>query len=447
MKFMFRILASILIAVTIFACSDSKKDKNISLDLCEGFVEDASKFCDSRDGKKYAYKAIGNQIWMAENLNYDAPGSKCYDNKQENCAKYGKLYDWETAIKSCPDGWNLPSDWEWQVLVKFAEDKERSISGEKVAGEKLKAKNGWKEDAGWKEDENSNYGMDSYGFSALPGGYVIYSGLPGHQDLYDSNFYGAGTLGYWWAKTSGDDDTDSIAAWSRKIYYTEKYVQRRQTFKTAFLSVRCLKFALESNEQQKDWHAAAFTYEQLQDERDGKEYKTVQIGNQTWMAENLNYATEGSMCFYDCKYGRFYNKEAAMIACPKGWRLPSDNEWNILIATVGGKNIAGRKLKAKSGWEHYGDGTDDYGFSALPGGFASSNGVNVASGFGNLGKWWSSTEDHNSKEWYWKMYADDDLDRASSEDNNKTFSLYSVRCVHTTAQTFQQKKTLEQNPF
>jgi uncharacterized protein (TIGR02145 family) len=370
------------------------------------FEDVGEAFTDARDGQTYKVAKIGNQTWMAENLNYDAEGSKCYNNKQENCAKYGRLYSWEMAARACPKGWKLPSDWEWQMLVKFAEDNERFISGEEVAGEKLKAKNGWK------KNKDSKNGLDSHGFSALPGGYGTFS---------DGGFSGAGSFGMWWST-----EINSEVAWSRTMHYTGKYVQRSRATKKGFLSLRCLRFSAEQQKNECDTTAFA-GYGQLQDERDGTKYKTVQIGNQTWMAENLNYATEESKSFDRRLYGMLYDKETAMKICPSGWHLPSDKEWNALIANAGGQKIAGRKLKAKCGWAHYGDGTDDYGFSALPGGIAFSSGSFGT--VGALGNWWSSAEDRNNNEWHWKMYAGDNVDRVRSGDNKKVFSLYSVRCV------------------
>jgi uncharacterized protein (TIGR02145 family) len=98
--------------------------------------------------------------------------------------------------------------------------------------------------------------------------------------------------------------------------------------------------------------------------------KKVTIGGVTWLAENLNVNTTGSMCYENsndscAKYGRLYTWSAAKSACQSiGWRLPDTADWRHLLETVGGVATAGVKLRAKS-WD---DGTDNYGFSALPGG-------------------------------------------------------------------------------
>jgi uncharacterized protein (TIGR02145 family) len=127
----------------------------------------------------------------------------------------------------------------------------------------------------------------------------------------------------------------------------------------------------------------------------GKTYKTVKIGSQTWFAENLDYAVGGSVCYENSssnctKYGRLYNWDDANSACPSGWHLPSDAEWTALENTVGGSSTAGKKLKSTTGWNNNGNGINQYGFSALPGGFGNSDGGFLSAG--DSGYWWSSTE-------------------------------------------------------
>jgi uncharacterized protein (TIGR02145 family) len=145
------------------------------------------------------------------------------------------------------------------------------------------------------------------------------------------------------------------------------------------------------------------------DDRDGKMYKTVVIGGKRWMAENLNIKTEGSWCYKNdesnCeKYGRLYNWKAAKTACPAGWHLPTRAEWGDLASVAGGTGgKAGKKLKSTSGWSHNSNGTDDYGFSALPGGsrFYYDGDFHNAGDFGN---WWTATERDNVNTYFRYMY-------------------------------------------
>jgi len=173
----------------------------------------------------------------------------------------------------------------------------------------------------------------------------------------------------------------------------------------------------------------------FKDTRDGTTttYKTTKICTQTWMAENLNYAVAGSKCGTDdfglsdanttfCdKYGRLYDWETAMTACPNGWHLPSLEEWEVLFTAVGGKETAGKYLKAKSGWEGDGNGEDTFGFSALPGGYSSGRSFGE---FGDYGVWWSSSAESSrslgmSRNYEYIHYGGS-IDRGG---------LFSVRCV------------------
>jgi uncharacterized protein (TIGR02145 family) len=177
--------------------------------------------------------------------------------------------------------------------------------------------------------------------------------------------------------------------------------------------------------------AAAQQTGTLTDNRDAKTYKTVVIGNQTWMAENLNYQTpRGSWCYKNnadsCKkYGRLYDWKTARTVCPAGWRLPSYQDWDKMTAMASVYKIAGKKLKSKSGWNENGNGTDDYGFSALPGGGRFSDGsFDIA---GNHGYWWTDSKYWNNNFAYNRGMGYDD-DYVYNGSNLTTYG-YSVRCI------------------
>ncbi len=111
----------------------------------------------------------------------------------------------------------------------------------------------------------------------------------------------------------------------------------------------------------------------LVDPRDGHNYKTVKIGEQTWMAENLNYEMENTYCYENLdsnciKYGRLYALSSVQEACPAGWHVPTQVEWSILIDLAGGPLLAGKKLKSKKDWLNGGNGSDELNFSAYPAG-------------------------------------------------------------------------------
>ena len=211
----FTLTASLVLAATLtLSCEDKEKDKpataaETASTATAATAETATPntpptFTDSRDGKTYKKVAIGKQTWMAENLNFaPAKGSVCYDNNPGNCAKYGRLYDWETAIKACPSGWRLPSDSEWETLANQAGSN---------AGEKLKSKS-------WG-------GTDAYDFTALPGGMNA-----------SGKHSGEGSMGLWWSST-GHDAKNALR------YIMDGSHGRMEKFhneKTRMLSVRCVE--------------------------------------------------------------------------------------------------------------------------------------------------------------------------------------------------------------
>jgi len=172
---------------------------------------------DARDGTKYKTTIIGTQTWMAENLNYNAADSKCYNNDEANCTIYGRLYDWATAKTVCPSGWHLSSEAEWIVLMKLINPSCGNVDCA-GAGTKLKASRGW---------NDSGNGTDDYGFTALPGG---------SRSINDSYSYydGGGSRGYWWTNNGSSTKT------FRRMVYNSEDVFQNGNYSNDLYSVRCV---------------------------------------------------------------------------------------------------------------------------------------------------------------------------------------------------------------
>jgi len=206
----------------------------------------------------YQTVVIGNQTWFQRNLNYAVEGSKCYGEGskvynsntgqyditlsdleiQANCDTYGRLYDWATAMALpstcnkelctsqidtkyqgiCPDGWHIPSNADWNVLMKFINPSCSDNGNCYGAGTKLKSANLWE----WYYGVPA--GTDNYNFSALPGG------------SSDGNFRDVGNHGYWWSSELGNDN-----AYYRNMSLYDKDVKCGLGDKSWFYSVRCVK--------------------------------------------------------------------------------------------------------------------------------------------------------------------------------------------------------------
>ena len=326
---------------------------------CKTETEDNCEYgtlTDERDGQTYKTVKIGDQVWMAENLNYSDSAktaslkgkSWCYDNDSDNCVKYGRLYTWAAAIDSvkffteksldcgygktcalpdtvqgiCPSGWRLPRMLDWEVL--FA-----AVGGEEIAGKILKTQTGW--------NSNGN-GVDAVGFSGWPAGDGNGRG--------SSDFKGAGT--YFWSST----ESGVYGAYFISLYYSIESAFLNHNDKDYAYSVRCVKGSVAvpksssssenvilSGDSHEGSSSSSVTlvapcktetednceYGTLTDFRDGQTYKTVKIGDMVWMAENLNYAylqptdslDSSSFCYNDSleyceKYGRLYTWAAAV---------------------------------------------------------------------------------------------------------------------------------------
>ena len=524
-------------AVDAFATNVSKEESNDSVKT-EGWSWDVPKearfnpnikydsMVDPRD--KQAYKIVKidvpdanySQVWMAENLNYadsvKTPslkgGNWCYNDDEKNCKVSGRYYTWAAAIDSvalandsknplncgygktcginrgvqgiCPDGWHLPTLHEWGLLSV-------ALGNAGVAGDSLKALTGW--DYAGTADNN---GVDAYGFAALPTGRMVST----------SSWSNVGSNVYYW---SSEEDGAYEARYSNiNNIYTKFYLF--QGSKKYGQSVRCIKgdpstAAIKSSSSSEASSSSQSSssetsvssssvllatpckteaednceYGTLTDSRDGQTYKTVKIGNQTWMAENLNYAylqptdslDSSSFCYNDSlkyceKYGRLYFWSAVMDSaaawsengkgcgygvvctptfpvrgvCPAGWHIPNRDELYELVLAVGGENDAGDALNASSTLYEQ----NPYGFSFLPSGrkrivwFDKDDGEYIYDDDGEYGYIWSSTDDYwNSDESFTKYHDANELVVALSVAKSGGVGLhgspktsgYPVRCL------------------
>jgi len=234
------IISLFLIATSILMfCGCEEENDELNYDGVNG------TFVDQRDGQEYEWVRIGDQVWMAENLNYDQNSygnDWCYDNDSSYCDKYGRLYDWEAVMQGesssdknpsgvqgvCPDGWHVPSDEEWKEL-----EMELGMSHTEADDAGYRGTNEGSKLAGnaslWKDDDltnNSEFG--SSGFKALPGGYC-------------HNFVGfsfIGNYGNWWSSTKGS----SKSVWYRSLYYSGSDIFRNHITNLDFgFSVRCVR--------------------------------------------------------------------------------------------------------------------------------------------------------------------------------------------------------------
>lgn len=177
----------------------------------------------------------------------------------------------------------------------------------------------------------------------------------------------------------------------------------------------------------------------MMDDRDNKAYMTVTIGSQTWMAENLNYKTDGSYCYENkasnCKkYGRLYEWYAAKKACPAGWHLPSKAEFETLWSATSRLEV-GKMLKSKNGWNRAweenlsgvkSNGEDAFGFGVLPSAaWPISIGGSVTSlGIGNDASFWSYDMHHA-----YRLLMEVFSEEAYLDDKIEYDFAYSVRCL------------------
>lgn len=213
-----RILLMIGIIIPTLFFTSCKKDEetNNPSDNTTG------EFTDNRDGQVYKWVEIGNQTWMAENLNYETPNSWWYDNNSANGDIYGRLYKWEAALTVCPSGWSLPSDDEWKTMemalgMSKSEADDEFLRGTDEGG-KMKSTSGW---------INNGNGTNSSGFNARPGGDRLSSG----------SFVELGIAGAWWSSTESQYSKAVHRSLGGDIDQVFRFIYTTR----AGLSVRCLQ--------------------------------------------------------------------------------------------------------------------------------------------------------------------------------------------------------------
>lgn len=379
-----------VVFLALVACDNgSSSDEEAKI---EQPVFEYGTLVDSRDQAVYKTIRIGSQNWMAENLRYayfDNDEVSCQDGLSSKCDSLGRFYTWAEAMDTlntgcgnnfyltctlgkyavpkhfrgiCPEGWRIPTVEDWNTLIEYA-------GGPDSAGIKLLARDKWRE------------GTDSYGFNALRISYPLSSDFcRSHGEI--SSLWGVSEQG-----AHGIEIGNNVFIWDG---LGDLCYQRN--------SIRCIEG--ESNDMPpQDSYKTEYNDSVLVDKRDGHTYKVVAIGNEVWMAENLNYVyNDGvqSVCdkddTVDCqKYGRLYTWTGAMGlesdygdsigvfpyphqgVCPEGWHIPSVDEFKKLIeasggytADVNGMYLSGAALRSVDGWGEEGDGTDLLGFSAIP---------------------------------------------------------------------------------
>lgn len=204
-----------LIASSVIMASCTKNDDETDT------IPTQNTFTDIRDGKTYKYIKIGNQIWMAENLNYNpstTSGSWIYGNCFSNAIIFGRLYNWKTACTFCPEGWHLPSKNEWQELINY-------LGGDSIAGGKLKQ-------AGFELWAAPNEGAtNSSKFTALPGSWRESDGTFNNS---------LGMIAIFWSSTQHDFSTN-ISAYRCFMQSSNSVANLGSFIKDAGNSVRCVR--------------------------------------------------------------------------------------------------------------------------------------------------------------------------------------------------------------
>ena len=190
----------------------------------------SESFTDSRDGQSYGVVKIGEQTWMAENLNYATEGSTCPDGDTRNCKRLGRLYTWAEAKTVCPEGWRLPTKTDFEKLIaEMLKDGVASSKGD--AGAALKAKDGW---------FKKGNGSDVLGFKALPAGFRGAIAKADDGAITGGKFDGIGGYAYFWSATEDEEFPESLAYYLF-LSFSSDAASLNAFAKADYRSVRCVQ--------------------------------------------------------------------------------------------------------------------------------------------------------------------------------------------------------------
>ncbi len=347
------------------------------------------------------HEAKTNEEWIKAAKD-GTPAWCYYRNNPENSGNYGKLYNWFAVNDPrglAPKGCHIPTQDEWEAYII-------SLGGKDVAAKKMKSTNIW---------SSGSNGTNSSGFNCLPSGSRSSQG----------EFKGWGDFASLWSATAQNEKN----AYIRSLGTLYEHIGLGEKEKGAGASVRCI---IDSNVSETQPQSAKDTkidksstqdniFGTLVDTRDGHKYRTVKIGSQTWMAENLAWlpsinpiknTSDNSPEYYVYDYqgtnikeatatanfgiyGVLYSWAAAKISCPSGFHLPSESEWSTLALVIN-KDLKRSWIEPSSPYwiKKLNVTIKSSGFSVLPGGLYSGGSFRT---LGYMGLFWTSTIGEPSK--------------------------------------------------
>ena len=425
------------------------------------------EFTDYRDLQKYPMLKINNRWWMGKNLNFKTANSSCYKNQNE-CSNLGMLYTWDDANTACPKNWRLPSEEEWSTMLRSAYGKnqecpncyaaliENGISGfeGKLGG--FKSSNG----SSYFTKNNYGYYWTGTATDSLSAEYFVFS----QPKRYLNKSTGLKSSGYSCrcileeGKEPSDTSASSIQSTELEITApssqptkteittpssqpakteittpssqpakTEITTPSSQPAKTEITTPSSQPAKTEITTPSSQPAKPPFKTGSFVDERDNQSYPTVRINEKWWMAENLNYITKGSFYYNDDieKYGLLYTWKSAQNACPKGWRLPSDDEWLEMTRYIGKSLVT--EGEGVTAYDYLIVGGQSQ-FNAVFGGVREKGKKGEYLSLDELGHYWSSTKKDKKEAWFYGFSNLPEEKKLTRSSVNKDWGL-SCRCV------------------